>query len=126
MTLAQATAVSFVITNSKTQATTFYGDVLGLPFLFDDGFAAVYDLNGAPLRITEVPGHVPSAHPILGWQVSDIASTIDALAANGVAFTIYDGMGQDERGIWTAPDGKTQVAFFADPDGNGLSLTQLG
>ncbi len=77
-----------------------------------------------PLRVTEVPGHLASAHPVLGWQVPDIAATVRALAAKGVAMTIYEGMGQDALGIWTSPDGAAKVAFFADPDGNGLSLTQ--
>jgi len=56
--------------------------------------------------------------------VADIASTVADLSAKGVTMTLYPGMGQDESGIWTAPDGSAKVAFFADPDGNLLSLTQ--
>ena len=77
-----------------------------------------------PLRLTEVPDHKPSPHPVLGWEVPDIEAAVDALTAKGVAFAIYEGMGQDARGIWTSPDGAAKVAFFSDPDGNGLSLTQ--
>lgn len=124
MTLASQTPITFIITNDRKVAEPFYRDVLGLPFVRDDGFAAVFDLDGVPLRITEVPGHTPSAHPVLGWQVADIVSTVQALVARGVAFSIYDGMGQDALGIWTAPDGIAKVAFFNDPDGNALSLTQ--
>lgn len=124
MSLANKTPVTFIITRDRKAAEHYYGSVLELPFLFDDGFAAVFDLAGAPLRITEVAGHIPSAHPVLGWQVDDIVATVTALRDRGVAFTIYDGMGQDELGIWTAPDGKAKVAFFNDPDGNALSLTQ--
>lgn len=124
MTLAAQTPITFVITNDRKVAEPFYRDVLGLPFVRDDGFAAVFDLDGVPLRITEVPGHTPSAHPVLGWQVTDIVSTVQALAARGVAFSIYEGLGQDALGIWTAPDGIAKVAFFNDPDGNALSLTQ--
>ncbi len=124
MTLAAQTPITFIITNDRKVAEPFYRDVLGLPFVRDDGFAAVFDLDGVPLRITEVPGHTPSAHPVLGWQVTDIVSTVQALAARGVAFSIYEGLGQDALGIWTAPDGIAKVAFFNDPDGNALSLTQ--
>ncbi len=124
MTLAAQTPITFIITNDRKVAEPFYRDVLGLPFVRDDGFAAVFDLAGVPLRITEVPGQTPAAHPVLGWQVADIVSTVQALAARGVAFTIYEGMGQDALGIWTAPDGIAKVAFFNDPDGNALSLTQ--
>jgi catechol 2,3-dioxygenase-like lactoylglutathione lyase family enzyme len=125
MTLASQTPVTFIITCDRKIAEPFYGETLGLPLLVDDGFAAVFDLAGVPLRVTEVPGHTPSAHPVLGWQVADIVATVTELGARGVIFTIYDGMGQDELGIWTAPDGKAKVAFFNDPDGNGLSLTQV-
>jgi len=124
MTLAAQTPVTFIITRDRTIAEPFYRDTLGLPFAHDDGFAAVFDLAGVPLRITEVPGHTPGAHPVLGWQVADIVATVSALRDRGVAFTIYEGMGQDDLGIWTAPDGMAKVAFFNDPDGNALSLTQ--
>lgn len=124
MPLANAKPITFVITKDRKVAEVFYGDTLGLTRLPGDDFAAVYDLAGVPLRLTEVPGHTPSAHPVLGWNVADIAATVQALVAKGVRFNIYDGMGQDALGIWTAPDGSAKVAFFNDPDGNGLSLTQ--
>jgi catechol 2,3-dioxygenase-like lactoylglutathione lyase family enzyme len=61
---------------------------------------------------------------IAGWRVGDIAATVRALEAKGVRFTRYDGMDQDELGIWTAPGGD-KVAWFTDPDGNTLSLTEF-
>lgn len=124
MPLADARPIAFVITKDRKVAEHFYERMLGLKRLPGDDFAAVFDLAGSPLRLTEVPDHTPSAHPVLGWQVGDIEATVDALAAKGVTMTIHEGMGQDARGIWTAPDGSSKVAFFADPDGNGLSLTQ--
>lgn len=119
-----ATAIAFVLTRDRTASDAFYRDILGLPFKMDDGFAAVFDLNGADLRITHVADHSAAPHPVLGWQVADIASTVADLTAKGVVMTIYPGMGQDETGVWTSPDGKARVAFFPDPDGNMLSLTQ--
>lgn len=83
----------------------------------------MFDLAGVTLRLTEVPGYAPTGHPVLGWQVADMAATVADLARKGVAMTIYDGLGEDEQGIWTAPDGSCKVAFFSDLDGNGLSLT---
>jgi catechol 2,3-dioxygenase-like lactoylglutathione lyase family enzyme len=123
MPLNGATPVTFVITRDRDAAEAFYGGVLGLPRLPGDDFAAVYDLAGVPLRLTEVADHVPSPHPVLGWRVADIERTVRVLAARCVRFNIYDGMGQDALGIWTSPDGAARVAFFNDPDGNGLSLT---
>ena len=124
MPLAAARPIAFVITRDRKLAEPFYGETLGLRRLPGDDFAAVFDLAGVPLRITEVPDHKPSPHPVLGWEVPDIEAAVDALSAKGVNFAVYEGMGQDARGIWTSPDGAARVAFFSDPDGNGLSLTQ--
>ncbi len=124
MPLAHARPVALLITRDRKLSEAFYGEVLGLRRLPGDDYAAVFDLAGVQLRLTEVPEHAASAHPVLGWQVPDIEATVTALAAKRVAMTIYAGMGQDALGIWTSPDGAAKVAFFADPDGNGLSLTQ--
>ncbi len=125
MPLSSAPPVCFIITRDKSAAKAFYGNVLGLPFVGDDGFAAIYALAGSQLRITELPDHAPSPHPVLGWSVVDIEGEVRDLSGRGVTFSIYEGMGQDAHGIWTAPDGSAKVAFFSDPDGNGLSLTQV-
>lgn len=71
-----------------------------------------------------MPDKAGDPHPVLGWDVADIHATVAALTARGVKFTIYDGMGQDAAGVWTAPDGKAKVAWFSDPDGNLLSLSE--
>ncbi len=124
MPLSSAKPVTFINTASRAASEPFYRDVLGLSFVADDGFAAVFDLPGAVLRITELPGYQPAPHPALGWMVDDIAATMQALIERGVTPTIYEGFGQDALGIWTAPDGIAKVAWFNDPDGNVLSLTQ--
>jgi hypothetical protein len=46
--------------------------------------------------------------------------------AKGITFTIYEGFGQDADGIWEVPGGGAKVAWFNDPDGNVLSLTEFG
>jgi len=124
MPLAAARPIAMISTSDREAAETFYGDALGLPRQGDDGFAALFDLNGVTLRLTEVPSYAATGHPVLGWEVEDMEAAVSALTANGVTINIYKGMGQDERGIWTAPDGSCKVVFFNDPDGNGLSLTQ--
>jgi catechol 2,3-dioxygenase-like lactoylglutathione lyase family enzyme len=124
--LTSATPVTFILTRNRAEAEKWYESTLGLRRDVSDAFAAVFDLEGVPLRITEIPDFSPSPHPVLGWMVADIVSTVKELAAAGIKFTIYEGMGQDELGIWTAPDSGAKVAFFSDPDGNVLSLTQAG
>jgi catechol 2,3-dioxygenase-like lactoylglutathione lyase family enzyme len=119
--------VCFVLTADRARARLFYADVLGLRLLGEDVHAATFDLgNRTPLRLTQIEGHKPNGHTVLGWHVADIAAATRALTAKGVSFTIHDGFGQDADGVWHSPDGGAKVAWFCDPDGNVLSLTQFG
>jgi catechol 2,3-dioxygenase-like lactoylglutathione lyase family enzyme len=119
------TPVAFLYVADRDRALGFYRETLGCELRSADDFGDFIDLGGAWLRMTVMPDHKAHAHPVLGWNVGDIAAAVETLRDRGVAFTIYEGMGQDPLGIWTAPDGKTKVAFFADPDGNVLSLSQV-
>jgi catechol 2,3-dioxygenase-like lactoylglutathione lyase family enzyme len=125
MPLANARPVAMITTSDRKRAEPFYGETLGLRRLPGDDFAALFDLAGVKLRLTEVPGFAASPYPVLGWDVADIEAAVSGLTAKGVTMNIYEGLGQDARGIWTAPDGSCKVVFFNDPDGNGLSLTQI-
>jgi len=98
--------------------------VLGLTLVADEPWALVFDAHGAMLRIQKTPELVPAKHTVLGWRVPDIEETMIGLAAKGVRFERYSFLPQDELGVWTTPDG-TRVAWFKDPDGNTLSLTQF-
>jgi catechol 2,3-dioxygenase-like lactoylglutathione lyase family enzyme len=122
--LSSSGVVTFVLTRDREASKAFYTDTLGLRFVADDPFATVLEMNGAVLRIVHIDGYQAGPHPVLGWEVADIAATIRALVARGVTMTIYEGFGQDALGVWTSPDGKAKVAWFNDPDGNVLSLAQ--
>ncbi|MFM7348630.1 MAG: VOC family protein [Erythrobacter sp.] len=124
--LAHAKPVCFVLTSDITRARGFYTDTLGLAETGDDPYAVSYDLAGTLMRLTSVEEHAPSPHTVAGWQVEDIAAAVDSLAEKGVACAVYEGFGQDARGIWTDPGSGTKIAWFFDPDGNNLSLTQFG
>jgi catechol 2,3-dioxygenase-like lactoylglutathione lyase family enzyme len=115
--------VTFLLTQRPESAIGFYRDALGFTFLRDDGFALVFDLNGTLLRIGKVPSHTPVQNTVLGWEVDEIGTAVRELAAKGVAFEHYPNMGQDEQGVCTFPSGD-KVAWFKDPDGNVLSLSQ--
>jgi catechol 2,3-dioxygenase-like lactoylglutathione lyase family enzyme len=115
--------VTFLLTMKPDAALSFYRDTLGCTYLRDDGFALVFDINGVMLRISKVAEFTPAQHTVLGWECADIAAAVDALVNKGVAFDRYPNMGQDERAICTFPSGD-KVAWFKDPDGNVLSLSQ--
>jgi catechol 2,3-dioxygenase-like lactoylglutathione lyase family enzyme len=122
---ASARAIGFVLTADLDRTRPFYRDVLGLRFLSEDSFAAVFDCHGMVLRLTSVEGHVPHPHTVLGWQVDDLTAVMADLRARGVTFNIYPGLGQDAEGVWTMSGGTVRVCWFNDPEGNGLSLTQM-
>jgi catechol 2,3-dioxygenase-like lactoylglutathione lyase family enzyme len=124
--LTNAKPVCFVLAAEIDTARGFYTDRLGLTETGADPYAISYDLAGTMLRLTKVESHTASPHTVLGWQVDDIAAAIDALTTKGVTFAVYEGFGQDARGIWTDPGSGTRIAWFHDPEGNNLSLTQLG
>ncbi|QUQ70162.1 VOC family protein [Kutzneria sp. CA-103260] len=116
--------IAFAPATDLARAVAFYGSVLGLTHEETTPFAAVFRAGPVMLRVTKVESLQPQPFTVLGWSVSDIRATVADLTARGVAFTRYDGMGQDSLGIWTTPDG-SQIAWFRDPDGNTLSLTQF-
>jgi catechol 2,3-dioxygenase-like lactoylglutathione lyase family enzyme len=116
--------VAFVPTRDAGKARAFYEGVLGLRFVSDDGFALVFDANGIMVRVATVPPQfTPAQFTILGWQVTEIEKVVTGLQGKGVAFEKYGFLKQDELGIWTAPTGD-KVAWFKDPDGNVLSVSQ--
>jgi catechol 2,3-dioxygenase-like lactoylglutathione lyase family enzyme len=120
-----AKAGCFIVTRDRAKAKEFYGGVLGFPQKHEDGFAVVYDLNGISLRISTVKDYKAAMHTVLGWEVQDIESAVNALTAKGILFNRYPGFEQDALGIWTAPGTTNRIAWFNDPDGNNLSLAQL-
>lgn len=116
--------VAFVPTAQPDAAQAFYADVLGLSLKSRDPFALVFDAGGTLLRVAIVERLEPRPFTVLGWIVPDIESTARLLTERGVHFSRYEGIQQDDLGIWRSPGG-AQVAWFLDPDGNTLSVTQL-
>ena len=122
--LGSCDVIAFAATTNPTRAREFYESVLGLRLVSDEPFALVFDAHGIMLRISKVQELNPAGHTILGWRVPDIVAAVKELETSGVTFQQYEGIQQDDLGIWAAPDGG-KVAWFEDPDGNTLSLTQF-
>jgi catechol 2,3-dioxygenase-like lactoylglutathione lyase family enzyme len=113
---------AFVPTTDAPRARAFFEDILGLKLQSEDPYALVFDANGTPLRVVRVETLTPQPFTILGWHVDDIAAEIRELTSHGVHFEHFEGVAQDDLGIWSTPGG--YVAWFKDPDGNTLSLSQ--
>jgi catechol 2,3-dioxygenase-like lactoylglutathione lyase family enzyme len=116
--------VGFIPTRDGDAARVFYENKVGLHFISEDQFAVVFQSGENMIRIARTGSFTPAPFTILGWQSSDIEQDVRDMSARGVVFERYDYMGpQDELAIWTAPSG-AKVAWFKDPDGNTLSISQ--
>ena len=112
-----------ICTRDRARAAAFYRETLGLAFAYEDQLAAVFHLGGATLRVSFVADFTPHEHTILGFSVPHVEDAVKALREKGVVFNTYPGFPQDQIGILTLPGTRLQVAWFKDPDGNVLSVT---
>jgi catechol 2,3-dioxygenase-like lactoylglutathione lyase family enzyme len=122
-----ADLIAFVPTRDPEKARRFYRDTLGLELVGEDAFALVFNAHGVTLRIanvSSVKGFRPAPFTILGWHVPSAERAVRELRKKGVEFERFPGMDQDPLGIWTSPSG-ARVAWFKDPDGNILSVTEV-
>jgi catechol 2,3-dioxygenase-like lactoylglutathione lyase family enzyme len=121
--LGSTNIVAFVPTRDAEKARAFYQDVLGLRFIKDDGFALMFDANGIMVRVATSRDFKPAQFTILGWEIHGIEKVVASLQQRGVIFERFGFFEQDKLGIWTAPTGD-KVAWFKDPDGNVLSVSE--
>ena len=116
--------VGFIPVTDLASARRFYVGTLDMTMTEDSPYAVVLQHGQTVIRLTEVAELRPQPFTIAGWEVPDIGAVIDSLSSSDISFRRYDGIDQDDRGIWTTPGGD-RVAWFLDPDGNTLSLTEL-
>jgi catechol 2,3-dioxygenase-like lactoylglutathione lyase family enzyme len=124
--LASAKPVVVVCTRDRDRARAFYRDTLGLSLRREDEHAVVLEAGNTAIHIAAVPGFTPHGHTMLGFVVADVDGAVRALAGKGVAFLRFPDFPHDEMGVLSLPGGKGRVAWFPDPDGNILSITDAG
>ena len=125
--LGSADLIAFVPTRDPARAQQFYESTLGLNFISADPFALVFNAHGTTLRVADVSkvkDFRAAPFTIVGWQVTNVSDSVGDLEKKGVRFERFPGMDQDAQGIWQSPSG-AKVAWFKDPDGNILSITQV-
>ncbi len=123
MPLSTEKLVAFLATANATAARAFYCGQLGFAAVYEDDFALVLDANGTELRIQKLKEVMPQPFTVLGWSVKSISESVTSLTGAGVLFERFEGMQQDDLCVWQSPSG-AHIAWFRDPDGNMLSLTQ--
>lgn len=121
--LASGKMTGFIPTSDYEKARAFYEGKLGFSFVSSDQYALVVSIGGHKIRISKVPNFTPRESTILGWEVPNIEEAVEWLRDRGVTLERYPFVQDRERGIWTTPAGD-KVAWFKDPDGNILSVSQ--
>ena len=121
--LAASKLIGFVPTRDSVKARAFYEDKLGFQFVSDDPFALVMQAGESSIRIAKAKDFTPAPYTVMGWEVSDVEAVVKWLTQRSVAFEKYPFVQDRELGIWTTPGGD-KVAWFKDPDGNVLSVSQ--
>ena len=121
--LASSKIIGFVPTKDSAKARDFYEGKLGFRFVSDDPFALVMKAGETMIRIAKARDFTPAIYTVMGWEVQDIEKVVAWLTGRGVVFEKYPFVQDQEHGIWTTPNGD-KVAWFKDPDGNVLSVSQ--
>lgn len=104
-------------------ARQFYGDTLGMRVSDAEmGLLALHIEGSRDILIYPKPDHMPATYTILNFPVDDIDAAVDELTRRGVEFLRYEGFDQDEKGVSRGMG--PQIAWFADPAGNVLSVLQ--
>ena len=113
----------FLATSDYDKAREFYEGKLGFAFVSLDQYALVMEVGGHSIRISKIHNFTPRQGTVLGWEVPDIEAVARWLRDRGVPPEKYPFAQDQGLGIWTAPGG-ARVAWFKDPDGNILSVSQ--
>jgi predicted enzyme related to lactoylglutathione lyase len=124
MPLSSANVMTFIAAKDAAVSRDFYENVLGFAVESEDDWGIVFDLNGTMLRMQKNVDFAPQQFTVLGWQVDDIAATMAELREKGVTFEQYPWLPEGSDGVMEFPGG-SKVAWFLDPAGNNLSLTQF-
>ncbi len=123
--LSSGKLVGFVPTKNAQAARAFYENQLGFQFVSDDPYALVVRAGETMIRVAKAQEFNPAPYTVMGWEVDDIEAVVRWLQGRGVVFEKYPFVQNRELGIWTTPNGD-KVAWFKDPDGNVLSVSQHG
>jgi catechol 2,3-dioxygenase-like lactoylglutathione lyase family enzyme len=121
--LANEILTAFLATADAGRARAFFEGVLGLTFVEENAYLVMFETDSARLNLQKTDVVKPPVGTALGWHVKNLRESVKGLAARGVHFERFEGMAQDDLAIWSPQPG-TGVAWFKDPDGNLLSLSQ--
>jgi len=115
-------AYSGIAVHDLPTARKFYGETLGLRTSEEYGLMWLHLAGGRDTLVYQSPDLTPASYTILNFEVDDIDQAVDGLLARGVRFERYDGLSQDDKGVFREQG--PYIAWFKDPSGNVLSVLQ--
>lgn len=122
--LSESRTYTTIPVSDLERAKRFYGETLGLIAEMDTEGGVMYRSGGTQFFVYP-SRYKASGHTQMSWVVGDIKAEVAALKGKGIEFVEFDvpgvktvdGISQSGPAVWTA--------YFRDPDGNLLGLTQL-
>jgi len=120
--LGESKAFSGIAVDDLDAAKRFYEDVLGLRTSEEHGLMTLHLAGDRPTLVYPKPDHEPATYTVLNFPVENVDAAVDALTERGVAFELYEGAPQDERGVMRGNG--PPIAWFRDPAGNILSVIE--
>ena len=127
--ITNARAVPIIPVSNLEKGIEFYEGTLGLPLQeriesLPQNREARFKVGQTELGIYESVGAGQSKATLMSFEVDDIEETVEDMRSRGVRFEEYDMPNlKTEKGIATMGDEKG--AWFKDPDGNILAVSQL-
>ena len=106
-------------------AREFYEGTLGLaPVMVTEG-GVMYG-SGETQVFVYPSRNRPGGHTQMSWRVPDIKAEVADLKEKGIRFESFDVPGVEMDGDVAHVGPEVWTAWFKDPDGNLLGLTQIG
>jgi catechol 2,3-dioxygenase-like lactoylglutathione lyase family enzyme len=104
-------------------AEKFYSETLGLNKIDENPGGITYKCGNSKMFVYPTPTAGTAKSTVATWDVKDIKAIVDELKSKKLTFEHYDYPGATHEGevhIWEG----MRAAWFRDPDGNVLGLSQ--
>ena len=122
--LGDSRVTATIAVSDINKAKDFYENTLGLKPVGDMPGGQAYESGGGHLFVYQSNTAGKNEATSANWEVSDLAAVVTELKGRGVQFEHYDLPGATVEGDVHVM-GEEKAAWFKDPDGNILGLSQM-
>ena len=122
--LAESEVVAMVTVSDLAKGKEFYGETLGLKQTDENPGGVTYTCGKGRLFVYQAPTAGSNQGTSATWEVNDIEGLVEELKTKGIIFEHFDMPGAAREGdvhVWEG----MKAAWFKDPDGNTLGLSEI-